>query len=89
MHDDDCQLEFCFSFEKCDEFGASEFCFKKVSEKIGFLLLLPNQPLKNAGLPLPLRGESRAKSRTHLAAERSVESTRRLLTQTEELKKFH
>jgi hypothetical protein len=56
MHDDDCQVEVCFSFEKCDEFGAAEFRFKKVPEKIGFLLLLPGQPLKNAELPLPRAG---------------------------------
>jgi hypothetical protein len=36
MRHNDCQVEFCFSFEKCDEIGAAESRFKKVAEKIGF-----------------------------------------------------
>lgn len=39
MNKDDCQVEFYFSFEKCDEVEASEFCFKKWAEKIGFLFI--------------------------------------------------
>lgn len=51
MRDDDCQVEFYFSFEKCDQFGPAEFGFKKEPEKIGFLYLSPVQPSKNVGLP--------------------------------------
>jgi hypothetical protein len=47
MRNSDCQVEFCFSFEKCEEFGAAESRFKKVVEKIGFPFSEAGQRPKN------------------------------------------
>jgi hypothetical protein len=51
MNKDDCQVEFYFSFEKCDGFGGSESRFKKWAEKIGFPSFVGRQDMKNAKLP--------------------------------------